>query len=91
MTEAHRIMARDLMNDARALLGTDAAFGDRKVFLSALLGPIAGQDMTELEECRRLGLLSFARADLVGAMDADMVDASTWTMDGCTYHFLIVE
>src|SRR5687767_4134409 len=91
MNNALRMFADNLLADARALLDTPAAFGPRKVFLSALLGEVKGQDMSELDALRRTGLLQFARADLVSAMDPQMVAASEWELDGATYHFLVVE
>lgn len=83
------ILASNLVADARSC-GT--FFGDRKVFLST----IPGVDVRDpewrslLEQCRRAGLLTFARADLVAAMDAALVTASEWDMDGATAHFLVV-
>lgn len=92
ISDAQRILADNLMTDARAMLGTPAAIGDRKVFLAALLGPVAGQDMSELDELRRAGLLTFERADFVPAMDAELVAASEWVLPvGATYHFLVVD
>jgi hypothetical protein len=90
MTTAHHYLADALLADARDLLGTPAAFGDRKVFLAAVLGPIAGQDMTEVAALLGAGLLQFARADLVAAMDPELVAASEWKLDGATFHFIVV-
>jgi hypothetical protein len=42
-------------------------------------------------QLRRAGLLRFARADLVAAMDPELVAASEWRLNGATAHFLIVE
>jgi hypothetical protein len=42
------------------------------------------------EDLRRAGLLKFARADLVAAMDPELVATSEWRLDGTTYHFLQV-
>lgn len=89
--EAQQILATNLITDARLLIGTSAAIGDRKVFLSALLGPIAGQDMSDIEELRRLGLIELARADFVQGMDSAMVAASQWDHPtGAQFHFLVV-
>lgn len=90
ISNADRILADRILADARNLLCTEASFGDRKVFLSAVLGPVAGQDMTDIDRLRRAGLLTFSRADLVSAMDAELVAASEWRLDGATFHFLVV-
>lgn len=90
-TQAQQMMADSLVSDARGLLGTDAAVGDRKVFLSALLGPVAGQDMSEIHAMWRSGLLELARADFVQGMDPSMVRASEWeVMPGVHFHFVVV-
>ena len=91
ISTAQQILADNLIADARALVGTAACFGNRKVFLSALLGPVAGQDMSEIEVLMKSGALNFARADLVAAMDPALVAASEWKLNGTTYHFLVVE
>ena len=92
ITAAHRILAASILSDARALLGTPASFGDRKVFLSEVMGgPVAKQDMSDLDALRLAGLLVFARADLVAAMDSGLVAASEWRHPtGATFHFLVV-
>ena len=83
------ILASNLVADAR---NCGTFFGDRKVFLST----VPGVDVRDLEwralldELRRAGLLIFARADLVAAMDPALVAASEWNMDGATAHFLVV-
>lgn len=83
------ILAANLVADARSC-GT--FYGDRKVFLST----IPGVDVRDpewrslLDELRRTGLLTFARADLVAAMDPALVAASEWEMCGTTAHFLVV-
>ena len=87
--DALRNLAEGILADAR-MSGT--LFGDRKVFI----GSIPGVDLADpewrqlLDELRRLGLLQFARADLVAAMDPALVEASEWQLDGATYHFLQV-
>lgn len=68
----------------------DFWFGARKVFLAAIVDVQDADAMTILDDCRRAGLLSFARADLVAAMDPELVADSTWALDGATYHFLTV-
>lgn len=60
------------------------------------LGTIPGVDLADaecvaqLDACRRAGLLRFARADLVAAMDHTLVMASEWDLDGAQFHFLVV-
>ena len=90
-SRADQLLADRINADARALLGTPAAFGPRKVFLSEVLGPVAAQDMADVERLRRAGLVMCARADLVSAMDPALVAASEWRLDGATFHFLVVE
>lgn len=84
-------MASNLVEVARSFLGTDYAFGDRKVFLSALFGRVRDQDMSDIEGLRRAGLITCARADLVSAMDETLVDDSQWDLGGATMHFIVVE
>ncbi len=67
-------------------------FGPRKVFLGTIPG-LDLQDaagMADLATLLRCGLLSFARADLVGAMDPELVEASEWRLDISTFHFLVL-
>jgi hypothetical protein len=86
---AYRILADSILADAQY----GVRFGDRKVFL----GSIPGIDLADaecvqmLDDLRRAQLLTFARADLVAAMDPALVATSEWRLDGTTYHFLIVE
>lgn len=83
------ILARNLVADARS---GGTFFGDRKVLLST----IPGVDVRDpewrslLDDLRRAGLLTFARADLVAAMNTELVEASEWKLDGATLHFLVV-
>jgi hypothetical protein len=65
-------------------------FGDRKVFLAALVDVTDADAMSTLDDCRCAGLLTFARADLVAAMDPELVEESEWQLGGATYHFLEV-
>jgi hypothetical protein len=88
---ALRILASLILEDVRCDAGV-RWFGDRKVFLST----VPGIDLTDadcradLDVMRRAGLLEFARADLVAAMDPAIVAASEWRLDGATMHFLVV-
>jgi hypothetical protein len=87
---AYRFLAESILRDA-ADQGT--YFGDRKVFLGTIPGIdlAAAECVAMLDDLRRAGLLTFARADLVAAMDAELVAASEWRVDITTYHFLVVE
>ena len=85
-----RAQADRILERGRSLLGTPASFGDRKVFLSALFGPIRSRDMSDVEALVRAGLLRVARADLVSAMDPRLVADSEWDRGGTRAHFLVV-
>lgn len=91
ISQAHRIMANQVNEEARALLGTELAFGDRKVFLCGVFGRIAGQDMATARELMAAGLVRFARADLVSVMDPRLVADSEWDLGGATVHFVVVD
>ncbi len=86
---ALRNLADGILADARM---SGIYFGDRKVFL----GSIPGVDVNDPEWCqlfddlRRVRLLEFARADLVAAMDPELVAKSEWSQGGATNHFLVV-
>jgi hypothetical protein len=88
---AYRTLASLILEDVHSDAGV-RWFGDRKVFLST----VPGIDLTDadcrsdLEVMRRAGLLQFSRADLVAAMDPELVAASEWQLDGATMHFLAV-
>jgi len=68
----------------------DYRFGKHKVFLSAIVDVHDPVAMAILDDCRRAGLLKFARADYVAGMDPDMVAESEWAIDGrrVVVHFL---
>lgn len=93
-SQAYRYLAQSIIADAQKH-GT--YFGDRKVFLSTIpsIDLRDAECMQLLDECRRAGLLEFARADLVAAMDPALVAASEW-VQGIGYgiqvrsHFLCV-
>ena len=65
-------------------------FGDRKVFLCAIVDISDPVALEVLDDCRRAQLLTFARADLVAAMDPELVQASEWCVDIATFHFVVV-
>lgn len=70
----------------------DLWVGSRKVFLCAVVDVTDCDAMAILDDCRRAGLLSFARADFVAAMDPELVENSNWVIPGgaATYNFLLV-
>ena len=83
---------------ARATTTPGAMFGPRKVFISAVwdaLPPSAakGLDLSgfkrRLLDARRSGKVSLARADLVAAMDPDLVRRSETHDDGAEFHFIV--
>lgn len=86
---AFRMLADSYINDA-AEHGT--RFGDVKVFLCTIPG-IDLKDaecVNQLAYLLRSGLVQFARADLVGAMDPDLVARSHWRLDISDFHFLVL-
>jgi hypothetical protein len=87
--DALRNLADGILADARM---AGAYWGDRKVFLASIPGvDVCDPEWCQLlDELRRLGLLEFARADLVAAMDSDLVARSEWSQGGATNHFLVV-
>jgi hypothetical protein len=86
---ALRNLADGILADARM---SGIYFGDRKVFLGSIPGvDVADPKRRQLfDDLRRAGLLEFARADLVAAMDPDLVARSEWSQGGATNHFLVV-
>lgn len=89
--DALRHLAVQILADAAA--PGCVRFGERKIFLSTIPGIDLGDAAcrAQLDELRRSGLLRFARADLVAAMDPALVAASEWQLDGASYNFLVVE
>lgn len=86
---ADQLLARRLIQDA-VEAGPD--FGDRKVFLCRLLDLTDAETCTALQRLHHAGLVRLARADLVAAMDHDLVTASEWRHPegGATFHFLLL-
>jgi len=83
---------------ARATTTPGAMFGPRKVFISAVwdaLSPTAAKGLDlpgfkrRLLDARRAGRISLARADLVAAMDPDLVRQSETHDDGAEFHFVV--
>ncbi len=87
------------VRDAIATIGSDGRFGKENVFVSALWRQIASdQRLPELSLDRfkrwliaanRDQLVDLARADLVDAMDARLVEESEIEDLGSTFHFVI--
>jgi hypothetical protein len=79
----------------------DGRFGDRKVFVSAVWHELRRNPRwpavtldelkVRLVAAHRAGELTLARADLVAAMDPELVAASEITTDGASFHFIVKE
>jgi hypothetical protein len=77
------------------------AFGDRKVFIASVWKELTRDPsyaMLSLDEFKarlvaahRAGDLALARADLVAAMDPELVRSSETTTDGASFHFIVKE
>jgi hypothetical protein len=88
-----------VLRAARA--ATSGRFGDRKVFVSAVwheLHKDPAWSQLALDELKpllaaahRAGQLVLARADLVAAMDPELVACSEIASDGARFHFVVVE
>ncbi len=84
-----------------ARTATDGLFGERKLFIAAAWQELRrrpGRAALPLDEFKarrvrahRSGELVLARADLVAAMNPDLVGASETVADGATFHFLVRE
>ena len=78
---------------------TNGVFGDRKVFISCVWDELRRQPAyasltlddfkAQLLRAHRDGDLVLARADLVAAMNPDLVAASETSADGATFHFIV--
>jgi hypothetical protein len=94
---------RPFADDVRDVAGTarDGVFGDRKVFIAAVWHELRRQTAwsalsldefkTRLVAAHRAGDLRLARADLVAAMDPELVAASEISADGASFHFILRE
>lgn len=85
-----------VVRDAAAKVKAPGRFGDRKVFVSALwqrVGNTLGMSLDAFKQWlvvqHRAGVLQLARADLVAAMDPDLVAASEIRFGNATFHFLV--
>lgn len=73
-------------------------FGPSKCFISAVFAAMLLSGICEdypsfrreLLAAHRAGELSLARADLVAAMDGDLVASSEVAADGATFHFVVM-
>jgi hypothetical protein len=91
----------DSLRRAVAGVGTDGAFGDRKVFIIAAWRALRAHPAwaslpleaykARLLDAHRAGALELARADLITAMDPALVAASVLESDGATFHFIVRE
>lgn len=89
--------ASDVLSAAGAT--RDGWFGDRKVFVSPVWHELRRNPRwsavtlddfkARLVAAHRAGELALARADLVAAMDPDLVAASEITADGASFHFIV--
>lgn len=80
---------------------TNGAFGSRKVFIASVLeqlkrDPCWAASSAEVLKAKllgehRAGRVELARADLVGAMDPQLVAASEARADGASFHFVVRE
>ena len=91
--------AGDVAEAARAV--REGRFGDRKIFVSAVWGELRAQPRwaelalddfkARLLAAHRAGEVTLARADLVAAMDPELVAASEIAADGASFHFVVQE
>ena len=85
-------LVKDVVHD----IGPDGRFGSQKVFISAIWDQLHDRVDITLDELKqrlldanRHGLLSLARADLVGAMDPSIVARSEIADANASFHFVI--
>jgi hypothetical protein len=95
--------ARPFAAEVREVAATahDGVFGDRKVFIASVWNelrrspPWSSLTLDEFKArlivAHRAGDVSLARADLVAAMDPELVVASETTTDGASFHFIVRE
>jgi hypothetical protein len=85
-----------LVEDAAHSVGPDGRYGPQKVFIAAIWDELSSRLDISFEELKqrlldanRLGFLSLARADLVGAMDPAVVARSEIADANASFHFVI--
>lgn len=101
---AHEDATPSFASDVLSAAGAtppDGWFGDRKVFISAVWHELRKSprwSVVTLDELKarlvaahRAGELALARADLVAAMDPELVAASEIVTDGASFHFIVKE
>ena len=97
-TEPAPAFAETVRDVARA--AREGVFGDRKVFIASVWNELRrgrwptmslADFKTRLVAAHRAGDLALARADLVAAMDPDLVAASETTTEGASFHFIVRE
>lgn len=79
------------VSDLRKAAKRGVRFGNRKVFLSSIVDLRDPQTRRVLLALHRDGMIELARADLVAAMDHNLVSASEIDADGAVFHFLVDE
>jgi hypothetical protein len=99
--EAVRSLANHIEPDPTPSGSARGRFGERKVFIAAIRRALRATDFARLPRAavdelllraHREGLLQFARADLVAAMDPDEVrDSEVTHPTGARFHFVVVE
>lgn len=85
------------VNQVAGKIGPEGRFGDRKVFISEVWDIVSedprfsrmGVDAFKQRLFENRKRIQLARADLVSAMDPDLVDASELKVAGATYHFVV--
>ena len=94
---------RSFLDEVRDVtrLARDGVFGDRKVFISAVWDVLRRRPQwstvgledfkARLVAAHRAGDLVLARADLVAAMNPELVAASETATDGASFHFIVRE
>jgi hypothetical protein len=98
-TLGSRTFAADVLELAST--ARDGMFGDRKVFIASVWDRLRRQTAwsalslddfkARLVAAHRSGALHLARADLVAAMDPQLVAASETVTDGASFHFILRE
>jgi hypothetical protein len=90
---------RDIARGARG--ARDGVFGDRKVFIASVWNALRQQATwsaltlddfkARLLAAHRAGAVELARADLVAAMNPELVASSETHADGASFHFIVRE
>jgi hypothetical protein len=98
-----RALGRDFAGDVRVVArgARDGVFGDRKVFIASVWHELRRQPpwsalslddfKARLLLAHRAGDVELARADLVAAMNPELVASSETRTDGASFHFIVRE